>query len=174
MCSYEGCDIQRSDPADVQNIGAVFSASLTIRGKVRCMPYTYPSLWDFQVERKQLTGLHISKGTTTIYDPSGAVLGQLHPDTTSPDVSTVYLLPVMKSYRDPGFGSMQQLNPWSENASSRFLDLRKSILGLTLTKLPIEAHRYKRLGVFHFDYDTSEDLAATWFDNQEEQNIVIF
>jgi hypothetical protein len=61
-----------------------------------------------------------------------------------------------------------------EHASSRKSDLRNSIMGLALTRLSTGAHHYERLGVFHFDYDSSEDLAATWFDDMEEQKIVIW
>jgi hypothetical protein len=52
--------------------------------------------------------------------------------------------------------------------------LRNSIMGLALTRLSTEGHHYERLGVFHFDYDSPEDLAATWFDDMEEQKIVIW
>lgn len=168
LCLLEGCDIQHSDSADVHNIGAVLSASLTLCGMLR---YLRAELLSPSVDHEDNSWFTSSKN---IHDSGGTFLGQFHPDTPSPDLSTVYLLPVMKSCRDPGFRSTRQLFPWMEDASSRKSDLRNSIMGLALTRLSTEGHHYERLGVFHFDYDSPEDLAATWFDDMEEQKIVIW
>jgi hypothetical protein len=164
----ESFDIRTQDITDIHQIGALVSASLTLTGKFRHIPSQC-----LTIVEKEKDIFFKSSQTLTL---NNSYLGQLRPDIESPSFDNVYLFPIVLATRLPSFRTIQRPQSASLTAQTfnRISDAKYCMCGLDLIKrIDGEVH-FERIGFFHFDFSSVDDVAATWFEDTEEQKIVIF
>lgn len=170
LCHLIQTDIQAAHAVDVQKLGAISSASLRLTGIIRYLP---PDCHQPETDssRKYIWGKSVLN--IHYYDH---ILGQFRPDTITPDLSAVHLMPIMRATRDDYF-RIKKRPAWailSAATYNRISDMKYTICGLALKKISNEAGCFERIGVFHFDFDSPDRPAAAWFNNLREEQITIY
>jgi hypothetical protein len=170
LFQFDSSDIHPLDELDTNKLGALTSASLTLKGKTRPL---YANSLSYHTEIpdawfKIAANIHIS----------GVYFGQLHPDTKTTDFSNIYLCPIVQTPRNSSFTTLTR--PWWDMFTYTKVNYNKKIsaskfifCGLALKKLSDGGNHFERMGTFIFTYNSRDDPQASWFDDLEEQKIVL-
>ena len=145
-------------PSDVSRTGQVLAASLRLSGRLKKI--TSP-LRDFSHGT-------LFEGSYLICDGENE-LGHLHPDAplAEEDQYDIYLLPILKmtipdlSYRNPD----PDKHPYKQALCGLVLSVHSSEDG--------DVVYYKRVGLFGFRCQKPDFRAMGWFDDVQEQKILL-
>ena len=85
-------------------------------------------------------------------------------------------MPIMSSTRDPSSRAGRR-PAWAAitmATNDKISKFKRMISGLALKRVEGSTHMFERIGIFHSNFNSADEPAATWFDGLSEEHITIY
>ena len=130
------CEFEVVDPADFYKVGAVISARLTLKGELRQVSAT--------CIRTENDKLDIWFESAMKIWHSGVHIDRFRPDVPSPDLSNVYLFPLVRTTRNANFEALRRpaWQSFTAETYNRISSFMYTVCGLVLSRLLARPHYF--------------------------------